>query len=76
MRFATRPLMITIDLTNDDATFLGEQLANRCREVENELVHTDKRSLQAEIARDLERLERLHEQLVRTITLAKSPVAV
>lgn len=66
--------MISLAFTNDDAAFLAEQLARRVGQVENELVHTDKRALQADIARDLERLERLHERVVHEITLAERPV--
>jgi hypothetical protein len=59
--------MITLQLENDDAKFLADQLASRARAVEHELVHTDKRTLQADIARDLKRLEGLCERLRRTL---------
>lgn len=68
--------MITLQLTNDDAAFLQEQITSRVRQIENELVHTDKRALQAEIARDLERLERIHDRVAHAITLAESSVCV
>lgn len=51
--------MINLALTPEDAAFLSDQLTNRARHVENELAHTDKRTMQSEIAHDLERLERL-----------------
>lgn len=51
--------MITLELTPDDGVFLAEQLKLQRRHIENELVHTDKRAMQADLARDLERLDRL-----------------
>ncbi len=68
--------MITLQLTTDDAAFLAEQLASRVRHVENELVHTDKHEMQTEIARDLERLERLHARLAHAVALAQTKIAV
>lgn len=56
--------MITLELTDEDAAFLREQLAMRHRDAENELIHTDKREMQREIAQDLRRLEGLQEHLV------------
>ncbi len=68
--------MITLELTDDDAKFLREQLKSRAQQVENELIHTDKRAMQADIARDLERLERLNERLLRAVTMVESQIAV
>lgn len=76
MGLATRAGMITIQLTNDDATFLAEQLIERARHVENELVHTDKRSLQAAIARDLEHLEQLRDRVLRAVEPLKTDAIV
>ena len=64
--------MITLELTKEDATFLENQLASRTQQVENELVHTDKRQMQADIARDLKRLEQLCERLKRALALEDS----
>ncbi len=64
--------MINLDLTQNDAVFLQDQLAKRARQMENELVHTDKRSMQADLARDLEQLERLQRHVGR---LLAPPVA-
>lgn len=68
--------MIHFELTADEAKFLAAQLADRRRHIENELVHTDKRSMQADIARDLERVEVLYDRLFHTMTLAATDVAV
>lgn len=45
-----------IDLSIEDVRFLHQQLARHLEEVELELVHTDKRDLQREIAADARRL--------------------
>lgn len=51
--------MIHFDLTREDADFLRQQLEARAHAYEVELVHTDQRALRADVARDLERLEKL-----------------
>jgi hypothetical protein len=51
--------IMQIDLSNDDARFLHEQMARHLEELESELVHTDKRDLQRAIAADAERLRSL-----------------
>lgn len=48
-----------IDLSPDDARFLHQVLARHLQEMENELVHTDKREMQREIAADTRRLREL-----------------
>ena len=48
-----------IDLNTEDARFLHQQLARHLEEMESELVHTDKRDLQREIAADTRRLREL-----------------
>lgn len=68
--------MITLTLSKSDATFLATQLAERARHVENELVHTDKRALQADIARDLERIEGIRDRLTHALSLEELGIAV
>lgn len=51
--------MMKLDLSTDDARFLGAQLARHASEIEDELVHTDERGLQHALAADLERLRRI-----------------
>ncbi len=53
-----------------------EHLIKHARHVENELVHTDKRALQSDIARDLERLERLRDRVKNALDLTPSNAAV
>jgi hypothetical protein len=48
-----------IDLSIEDARFLHQLLARHLEEMENELVHTDKRAMQREIAADAKRLREL-----------------
>lgn len=59
--------MITIELNPDDAKFLLEQLAMQRRHVETELVHTDVRSLQSDLARDLARLDQIRERIASIV---------
>lgn len=60
--------MIRIELTQDEAVFLRDQLALRARATHNELVHTDDRHMRADIVRDLERLQKLQDQVGQTLT--------
>jgi hypothetical protein len=53
------PSIMQIDLSLDDARFLHQLLARHLQEMENELVHTDKREMQREIAADTRRLREL-----------------
>jgi len=55
--------MIALQVTHDEAAFLAEQLRRHAQTVENELVHTDKHSMQHELARDLERLRLVSDRL-------------
>ena len=48
-----------IDLSIDDARFLHQQLARHLEEMESELVHTDRREMQREIAADARRLREI-----------------
>jgi len=48
-----------IDLSIDEARFLHQHLARHLEEMESELVHTDQRDLQREIAADTQRLREL-----------------
>jgi hypothetical protein len=50
-------------LSPDDARFLRAQLTAHLQEIEGELVHTDARSMQREIADDARRLRELIDRL-------------
>ncbi|MBX3199553.1 MAG: hypothetical protein KF850_36525 [Labilithrix sp.] len=55
--------MITLQLSLDDARFLCGQLGRHLERVDDELVHTDKREMQRELARDVARLRAVLRQL-------------
>ena len=57
--------MITLELTPQDASFLGQQIAARIDHLQYELVHTDDRALHRAVADDLARLEALRQRLDR-----------
>jgi hypothetical protein len=56
-----------LELSTEEAHFLKAQLARHLTEVEDELVHTDVRALQADLNRDLERLRVIQARLERTL---------
>ena len=62
---------LTLDLSVTDADFLRTQIDRRVQEVDNELVHTDKRELQRALAIDLERLLTLQARLTELVTDGK-----
>jgi hypothetical protein len=55
--------MVTLELNADEARFLLEQMKIHRRHVEEELAHTDARSMQADLASDLERLDRMRTRI-------------
>lgn len=55
--------MVTMCLSEDDASFLYDEIARRTRDIEMELVHTDARAMQRDLARELERLQTIHQAL-------------
>jgi hypothetical protein len=59
--------VITVSLTREDATFLAQQLRRQLQTVENELIHTDVRRMQRELAADLARLEQIHDRLEKAL---------
>jgi uncharacterized protein YPO0396 len=57
-------MTINLALSPEDARFLREHLQRHIQQIDDELVHTDRRALQHEIAEDLGRLRRIEAQLV------------
>ena len=51
--------MVTVQLSNDDALLVREQLIRRADDLDRELVRTDAPTMQHELARDVERLRRV-----------------
>ena len=52
-----------IEITDADAKMLHDLLAAQLRKIEDELVHTDQRGLQREIAGDADRVRALIQRL-------------
>ena len=59
--------MMNLELSSDEARLLIRHLHARVRAVDAELVHTDKRALQVELAQELTRLEALEQRLERLL---------
>jgi hypothetical protein len=59
---APNPAM-KLELSTEDARFLEAQLTRHLAELDDELVHTEKRSLRTALAEDAERLRRIVGQL-------------
>ncbi|MBX3233768.1 MAG: hypothetical protein KIT84_09125 [Labilithrix sp.] len=55
--------MVTMTLSDTDASFLYDEIARRARDIENELVHTDARAMQRDLAAELERLQSIQQSL-------------
>jgi hypothetical protein len=60
-------MTITLALSADDARFLREHLRRHIAQVDDELVHTDRRAMQHELADDLGRLKRIENQLAQLL---------
>ena len=63
-------MMVHFDLTGDDAKLLLDTIAGARRRIEDELVHTDARSMQSDLARDLEGIERVQRLLARALDIS------
>ena len=61
-----------LELSKDEALFLKVQLNRHLGELDDELIHTDKRLLQRELAKDAERLRNLEQRLSHLIELRGS----
>lgn len=57
--------MITVSLAKSELAFLFEQLERRTADLEHELIHTDRRQMQRELARDVARLRAILWRLAR-----------
>ncbi len=54
-------------LSTGEAQLLDDHLVRHIESVENELIHTDKRELQAELAREVDLLRQIRERLADQI---------
>ncbi len=53
----------TLDLSADDLRFLVRHLERYIAVLDDELIHSDKREIQHELATDVDRLQRLRDRL-------------
>jgi len=60
-------MTVSLELSLDDARLLREHLARHIAEVDDELVHTEKRQLQRELALDADHLRQIESKLGRLL---------
>jgi hypothetical protein len=63
-----------LDLTDEEARLLALHLTKHIKHVDDELVHTDKRSMQRELAHDERRLLSILQKLEATMNVAGPPL--
>jgi hypothetical protein len=56
-------MTINLALSPEDARFLREHLQRHIGEVDDELIHTDNRTMRHALAEDVDRLRRIEKQL-------------
>jgi hypothetical protein len=61
-------MTVTLKLSLDDARCLSAHLARHIAEVDDELVHTERRQMRHELAVDVDRLRVIQGQLARLLT--------
>jgi hypothetical protein len=61
------PMTVTLGLSLEDVQFLREHLQRHIAEVDDELVHTERRDMRYALAQDVERLRRIENQLVQLL---------
>jgi hypothetical protein len=64
------------EMTPEEARFLDAHLVRHIESVEDELVHTDKREMQSELAREVSALRAIHERLARELSNGSSSARV
>ena len=62
--------MIVLQLTQEEATFLANELAKERWEVKNELLHSDGRPMHGDLARELEEIDRLRDKVTHALDIA------
>ena len=55
--------MVTMTLSEQDASFLLREISRRAQDIEHELVHTDARDMQRDLADELKRIEGIKREL-------------
>lgn len=60
-------MTVALALSLEDAQFLREHLQRHIAEVDDELVHTERRDMRHALAQDVERLRRIENQLAQLL---------
>lgn len=60
-------MTINLPLSPDDAQFLREHLQRHIAEVDDELIHTENRTMRHALAEDVNRLRRIEKQLAALV---------
>lgn len=60
-------MTVTLELSLDDARLLREHLARHIAEVDDELVHTEKRQMRHALAMDADHLRQIENRLTRLL---------
>jgi len=60
-------MAVTIDLPAEEMRFLAEHLKRYVASLDDELVHSDSREIQRQLACDVDRLRRIQKQLSTSI---------
>jgi hypothetical protein len=63
-------MTVTLELSLDDARCLHEHLARHIAEVDDEVVHTERRQLRHELALDADRLREIDGRLAHLVESA------
>jgi hypothetical protein len=66
-RRGTKERVMKLEFSMDEASFIRSQLSRRLADLEDELVHTDKRELQAALAAETDRLRHIERTLGRML---------
>jgi hypothetical protein len=66
-KIAPHPVMLKLELNDQEALLLRLHLSKHLRELDDELVHTDKHQLQHELLREEDRLRTILQRLDRLI---------
>lgn len=65
-------MTMTLELSVDDARLLREHLVRHIVEVDDELIHTERRELRHELALDVDRLRQIEHRLTHLLEAARS----
>ena len=64
-------MTMTLELSLDDARLLREHLVRHIVEVDDELIHTERRQMRHELAVDVDRLRQIEHRLAHLLEAAR-----